>query len=375
MLKRVCVIAPVHLWDDVRVFHKEARTLARAGYRVVVIARAPRPHEFDGIRILPARTVTFSRFLRFLAVPAVFVQALRINADIYHLHNPDTLPIAAGLKMLGRQCIYDTHEDFSRKILARRWLPRPIRPGIARLIAFLESLISRLVDAVIVTQPEVLSRLPRSAVLIGNTPRLDSALFDRVQHLAKTIKNDFSGLRAVYIGSITPERGLFEMVQALETANAAVSIRLWLIGPCSSADLRAAAKLSGWRYVDYIPPQPQEQAFAYVSRADVGLVVLRDVGDHATIDPNKLYEYMAFGLPFIASNFPRWQERLAGVTAGLYVEAGDAQALAQAEIEMARNPVTRQQMGQNGRAFVEEHNWEHESIKLLELYRRILNAA
>jgi glycosyltransferase involved in cell wall biosynthesis len=114
--------------------------------------------------------------------------------------------------------------------------------------------------------------------------------------LAKVIKSDFSGLRAVYVGSFTPERGLFEMVQALEIANAAVSVRLWLIGLGSTADIRAAAKLPGWQYVDYVPPQPQEQAFAYVSRADVGLVVFRDVGDHATIDTNKLYEYMAFGL-------------------------------------------------------------------------------
>jgi glycosyltransferase involved in cell wall biosynthesis len=373
--KTVCVVAPVHNWDDVRVFQKEARTLVQAGYRVTLITRASRPHDFGGIRILPARTVTSSRFLRFLALPAVFIQALRINADVYHLHNPDTLMIAAGLKMLGRKCIYDTHEDFSRRILARTWLPRPIRPIMARAVTLVERISSRYVDACIVTQPEVLSRLSRSTVVIGNPPRLDPALFARVKRLSKSIRKDFSGLRAVYIGSITPERGLFEMVQALEIANAAVPVRLWLIGPCSRADLRAATTLPGWQYVDYIAPQPQEQAFAYLLHADVGLIVLRDVGDHATTDPNKLYEYLAFGLPFIASNFQRWRERLDGVTAGLYVKPGDANALAEAEIEMARDPAKREQMGQRGRAFVQAYNWENESIKLLELYRQVLSAA
>lgn len=371
--KTVCIVAPVHDWDDVRVFHKEARTLAQAGYRVTVITRASRPRNFAGIRILPARTVTSSRFLRFLALPAVFIQTLWVNADVYHLHNPDTLLIAAGLKMLGRKCIYDTHEDFSRRILARPWLPRPIRPVIARAVGLLERISSRLVDACIVTQPEVLSRLSGWVVVIGNPPRMDPALFARVKRSAKSIKDDFSGLRVVYIGSVTPERGLFEMVQALEIANAAVPVRLWLIGHCSVAYLRAAATSPGWQYVDYITPQPQEQAFAYLLRADVGLIVLRDVGDHATTDPNKLYEYMAFGLPFVASNFHRWREKLNGVDAGLYVNSGDAHALAQAIIEMARTPAQRKKMGQKGRVFVQTHTWEHESIKLLDVYRQVLN--
>jgi glycosyltransferase involved in cell wall biosynthesis len=219
-----------------------------------------------------------------------------------------------------------------------------------------------------------MKRLSRPATLIGNAPRLDSQMFERVKRSSKLIKRDFSALRAVYIGRITPEHGLFEMVQALEIANAVVSVRLWLIGPGSSADLRTAATLSGWQYVDYVPPQPQEQAFAYVSCADLGLVLLQDVGDHATTDPNKLYEYMAFSLPFIASNFERWRERLSGVTAGEFVKP-DARELADALIDMARNPAKRKKMGEKGRAFVEAYNWEQESAKLLELYRTVLNVA
>ena len=373
--KTVCVVAPVHAWDDVRVFHKEARTLARAGYRVIVIARASRREIIDGVEVLPARTATSSRFLRFLALPAVFLQAVGVKADVYHLHNPDTLPIALSLKIIGRKFVYDTHEDFSKKILIRSWIPAILRQPAAGLVVLLERFVSSIANGTIVTQDSVLERIHLSAVLIGNPPRLESALLSRVADLAAEICTNFNGLRAVYHGNINAARGLFEMVRALEIANAAVSIRLWLIGSCSSADLRAAAKLPGWRYVDYIPQQPQEQAFAYVARADVGLIVLHNVGDHATTDPNKLYEYMAFGLPFIASNFERWRTRLSGVTAGVFVNPSDVQELAKAEIEMARNPAKRKHMGRRGRAFVEANSWEHESVKLIELYRRVLNAA
>ena len=370
--KTVCVVAPVHAWDDVRVFQKEARTLARAGYRVIVIARAPRREIVDGVEVLPARTARSWRLFRFASLPVVFFQAVTVKADVYHLHNPDTLLIALGLKIFGRKFVYDTHEDFSKK--NRSWMPEILRQPAARFVVLLESFVSSIADATIVTQAGVLGRVHRSAVLIGNPPRIEPALFTRVADLAAEISTDFNGLRAVYLGDINAVRGVLEMIEALAIANEKTAVRLWLIGPGSEADLCAAATLPGWQYVDRIPRLPPEQAFAYVSRADVGLVVFRDVSDHATADPNKLYEYMAFGLPFVASDFKTWRDRLDGVTAGLFVKAGDAREIAGALIELARNPARRTQMGKEGRAFVEAHSWERESIKLCDLYDRVLNA-
>ena len=373
--KTVCVVAPVHVWDDVRVFHKEAKALASAGYRVIVIARAPSRELIDGIEILPARTARSPRLVRFMGLITVFFQAASVKADVYHLHNPDTLPIALGLKIIGRKFVYDTHEDFSKRILIRSWMPAILRRPAARLVVLLERLVSSIADGTIVTQDGVLKRVHQSAMLIGNPPRLEPALLSRVADLAVGISTDFRGLRAVYLGEVDAARGLFEMVNALDIANETTAVRLWLIGPGSESELRAATALPGWRYVDRIPRLPQEEAFAYVSRADVGLVVLRDVGDHATTDPNKLYEYMAFGLPFVASNFQAWRHRLGGLKAGLFVRPGDARETAGALIQLTRNPAKRMQMGKRGRAFVEAHSWERESTKLLDLYDRVLDAA
>ena len=374
--KLICVVAPVHRWDDVRVFHKEARTLASAGgYRVILIARAPRCEIVDGVEIVPARTCTSSRLLRFASLPAVFLQALRVNADAYHLHNPDTLPIAFALKIVGYKIVYDTHEDYAKRILMRSWMPLILRTPAARVVSRLERFVSSIADGTIITQEGLFGRFKESAVLIGNPPRLESALLSRVSSLASDISSEFNGLRAVYLGDINQVRGLFEMVKALEIANQTTEVRLWLVGPGSEVDLRAATAMPGWRYVDRIPRLPPEQAFAYVSRADVGLVALPDVGDHATSDPNKLYEYMAFGVPFIASDFQAWRDRLTGLKAGLFVKPGDARALADALTELANNPAKRTQMGQEGRAFVDGHNWERESTKLIDLYKRVLTEA
>jgi hypothetical protein len=55
-----------------------------------------------------------SRLKRFLKLPYVFYLSLVKNADIYHCHNPDSIPIALMLKAFGKNVVYDTHEDFLR---------------------------------------------------------------------------------------------------------------------------------------------------------------------------------------------------------------------------------------------------------------------
>ena len=319
--KKVCVIAPVHAWDDVRVFHKECRTLANAGYDVCLIARVQSPRTVKGIKIIPAVGSSGGRFKRFLSLPFVGIQALLRKAKIYHLHNPDTIPLAVILRIAGKAVIYDTHEDFSRRILIRPWIQSWLRAPLARIVSNAESFVSKITSASIATQPDVVVRLGRNALLLGNPPRVDDDIYASVAQHAQQIDSQQGWLRAIYIGRIDDSRGLRDNVDAIRIANRETPVRLWLIGPADSGDLDRACKLPGWEYVDYLPAMAQELAFAYLQRSDVGLVVLQDVGGHADIDPNKLYEYMAFGKPFIASAFDAWMDRLSGIDAGWFVPA------------------------------------------------------
>ena len=173
--KTVCVVAPVHIWDDVRVYHKEARTLAHADYRVIVIARAPRREIIDGVEILPARTAISSRFLRLVALP----------------------------RSLSRP----------KKILIRSWIPADLRHLPAHIVVLLKRFVSSIANGTIVTQRGLMGRFDRSTVLIGNPPRLEPALFSRVAELAADLRTDYDGLRAIYLGDINAARGLLASPQ------------------------------------------------------------------------------------------------------------------------------------------------------------------
>lgn len=367
MNKKVAIVAPVHCYNDVRVFQKEATTLASNGYEVILLARSDRLLQENKVTIKPVPKAS-NRLLRFLKLPLVLKMALAEDADIYHLHNPDTLPIAIVLKLFNKCVIYDTHEDFSQRILLRDWIPKIIRPAIAGLVANLESMVARIVDLSIATQLGVQARLGKKALLIENFPIITGNSIEKAHSFALTLPKQREFLRLIYIGSISESRGLSVMLEALAIANQEVSCRLWLIGSGIDKELTEAKNHPAWKFVDYNSLLPQWQAFGYVINSDVGLITILDVGDHAKTSPNKLYEYQVFGIPFIASNFVHWQNYLEGFKAGWFVDPTQPEKIASKIVWFARNRDARLKMGEQGKKFIATCNWELESIKLIEAY-------
>jgi glycosyltransferase involved in cell wall biosynthesis len=369
-MSHVCVVAPVHVWDDVRVYRKQVLSLLNSGYSVSLIAR-----ESEHCSVVDARVTFFpqkkfkSKVKRFSNLVSVFIKALKQNADVYHIHNPDTLPIGLVLKLFGKKVIYDTHEDFSLRILTRKWIPKAIRIPVAFLIAKTESLFCKYVfDGAICTQKQLLSRLGKKAILLGNAPIISDIHPSRQCSKVDLSKN--GEFRLVYIGSITTTRGIIELVDALEQLNRTSSVRLWLIGPCGDDTLDLCSKKTGWTYVDYLPYIEQKSAFEYVAQSDLGIVTILDVGDHSQTDPNKIYEYMACGIPFLATNFPLWQRKFESHKCGWFCSPTVDSLVnhIQSLTDKSRLLVER---GTNGKSYVLGYNWEIEFDKLLSLYRKI----
>lgn len=65
MSAKVCVITTVHASFDICIFHKEAKSLARAGYDVLLSAQHEKAETMDGVKIiaLPKRKGRLGRIL------------------------------------------------------------------------------------------------------------------------------------------------------------------------------------------------------------------------------------------------------------------------------------------------------------------------
>lgn len=360
------MVAPGHRpWGN-RVV-REAKALVAAGYRVSVICRRDESFVDDGIQFLPGPQ-TEGRWARAWSWMAVLRKALRLRGDVYHLHNPATLPVALGLKIAGKKVIYDTHEDFSRRLMMRAWIPRPLRRPACWMVSRAEYALSRMVDATLVTQPGQVDAFGGRAVLVRNAPSLDPGLRERVEMMIPDVCEDRSFCRLLYAGSLTRVRGLQCLLEALGRVNdAGVAARLWLVGPDDDGVLGELKEHPGWGFVDYLGLRSHEEVLARMVCADVGLAVLPDVGDHADARPTKLFEYMSWGLPFVASDFPAWRS-FVGEVGGRWVTPESPTLLADTLLGMLRDPEARQSLSVEGREFVRHFNWEQEQERLLQVY-------
>jgi len=370
---KVVHITTVHPAFDTRIFHKEAKTLARAGYEVVLIAQHDGDEMVDGVKIV-ALPKPRNRFARIFGLTwRAFRLGLRERADVYHFHDPELLPIGALLKIFTRaKVIYDVHEDVPEQILTKQWVPAPLRRPLAVVFNAAEKLLAQAMDAVVVATEGIAEKFARlKPIVIHNYPDLG------MLPNPSTRRGEGKEKVLVYVGGISKIRGAIEMVRALEHLNPAWNVRLDLIGKLEPPELEHELRaLPGYRRVRFLGWMQPEDVYAHLAKADIGLVCLHPEPRFMVAWPVKLFEYMAAGLPVVASNFPLWKEIVEGNRCGITVDPLDPKAIAQAIEYLLTHPEEARQMGENGRRAVEEkYNWGKEAGKLLTLYKELVGSA
>ena len=366
---KVAHLTSVHPRYDTRIFLKECRSLAVVGYAVsLVVADGKGDEVVDNVSILDVG-VSSGRFKRILqTTKRVFEQAKKLDADLYHFHDPELIPVGLKLKKLGKIVIFDSHEDVPKQMLGKPYLNRPALWFIANVFSVYESWACRRFDAIVTATPFI-----REKFLKINPMSVDINNFPMLGELASA-SGDWSGKnkQVCYVGGIAIIRGLREIVQAMELVND--SVRLQLCGKFSESDLeREVKKYSGWANVDELGFLDREGVRATLARSVAGLVTFYPLPNHIDAQPNKMFEYMSAGIPVIASHFPLWREIIEGNDCGICVDPLNPQGIAEAINKLVTDPELAENLGSNGRKAVEKkYNWHNEETKLLNLYQDIL---
>lgn len=366
---RVAMLSSVHPPMDVRIFLKEARTLAAAGYDVTYVVPHDRDEQVDGVRLRAFPRARHRLFRMLASPPRMLREALRVQADVYHFHDPELIPVGLALKMLGKRVVYDAHEDVAKSILGKSYLAGWLRRPLAATVNLLEKGASRAFDLVVVAAGGIQTSFRGHAhtLLIRNYPIQESHA-----SLEPAVRDDGRFVVA-YAGGLTAERGAVEMVEAIARVPARFEPRLVICGKYWPARLEERVRsMPGFERVDYRGWLSPGRVAAELHRADVGLVCFLPEPNHVEAGPNKLFEYMAAGLPVIASAFPAWREIVEGGDCGLCVNPADPDAIAAAMVQLAEQPQRRAEMGRNGRRLVRErYNWGVEGRRLIDAYALI----
>lgn len=366
-------VTTVHWRGDTRIRVKEVASLARSFDAPVALVvqdgKGPEGPE-HGPRIIDSGPRPQGRILRMTVGSWRMWKTLRgLRPTIVHFHDPELIFLGLVMKGSGARVIYDVHEDVPRQILTKDWIPRLLRPLVAGAVEVIETVTCRAFDAIVPATPKIGERFPpRSTVVVQNFPIRDE--------LFTTSSVSYAQRRpsVAYVGDISSARAAFEMVEAMGLLPSDIPCTLELAGGFSPPDLqRELEARPGWGRVRYHGWAKRPEVANILGQVRAGLVLLHPEPNYTEAYPNKMFEYMAAGLPVVASDFPLWREIVSGTGAGLLADPQDPVAIAGAVQWLLEHPEEAEAMGRRGRQAIEQRfNWQREEEKLLALYRRML---
>ena len=358
-------LTSAHRRYDNRIFLKECRSLAAAGHRVtLVVADGGEDETVDGVRIIstPKPQGRLNRFVR--ASWAVVRAAEQISPDAYHLHDPELLPYARRLARGGAKVYFDAHEDLPAQLLSKSYIPSFARKPASLAAQVLERGAARHLTGVFTATPFIRDKFLKQGVAsidINNYPSLDEAV--------SLLPWENKEAACCYVGTISEKRGLLPLIQSLSVSRSCSTLHL--VGTFSGRGLRTeASSLPGWSNVREWGHLNRAEVQQILRRSIAGIVTFLPEPNHVNAQPNKMFEYMAAGIPIVASDFPLWRSIIQGADCGLCVNPSDPEAIAKAIDYLVQNPGEAQRMGMNGRsAILSTYNWDQEKLKLILAYQ------
>lgn len=370
-MSKVCHITTVHTPFDNRIFHKECKSLSENGYDVtLLVAGHDTSSEVDKVKLVNFPK-SKNRFIRMISTSLfqVFNQALKVDADLYHFHDPELIFVGLLLKIKGRKVIYDAHENVSAAILSKYYLkPNALRKLIALTFDLIEKSISKSFDGVITARPDITETFKvRKIETIRNFPIVTNVRMGQCN-----IEINKGKKVIIYVGGMTYIRGIKELVDSFTSLD---DYELWLLGPFSQKELYEDCKNSpGWKNTRYLGKVSVEEVFAYTRMADAGIITFWPEPNHVKTLATKPFEYMACGLPMIMSNFPYWRDFFG--SSSLYVDPKNSDEIAKTIIRLFENEDLMKQMSKLNLELIDkEYSWEAESKKLVSFYQNILQPA
>ena len=368
-MSRLVHLTSAHPRDDIRIFLKECQSLCSNGHEIFLVVADGRGDDFlSRVKIVDVG-LPMGRFDRmFRVTQRVFAKANELDADSYHLHDPELLPIGLKLKRQGKKIVFDAHEDVPKQILGKHYIHHCLRRILCWGYYHFERYACSRLDGVVTATPNI-----RDKFLKINHRSTDINNFPIIGELDSSVTWREKAKEVCYVGNIAEVRGINELVLAMELTRE--DVRLNLVGEFSEEHVETKVRgCKGWDNVHYLGFQDRLGVREVLSRSVAGLVTLHPIPNYLDALPIKMFEYMSAGIPVIASNFDLWQSIIEEAHCGLCVDPLDPLSVAEAINYLVDHPDEARQMGENGRrAVLSRYNWAQEEKKLVNFYEEILS--
>ncbi len=377
---------------------KEARTLIEAGFEVHLLCLSfgnqSLQEQINGIHIsrvflnkqvykkLSALILTFP-FYNWFWKKRIQKFVLKKNIDVLHIHDLPLCGISIDIaQKYNIPLVADMHENYpmlisesrhsntllgkiliSKKkwfVKEKEWLEK-----IKHIIVVADEMKQRL-QAVL---PEI-----KNFAVVPNTIHINDflKLQKRDHERSAKYKDDFIIL---YYGGLGRLRGIETVIEAVSLLKGKITrLRFVIVGTGSVMnELKIKVKNDGLqKSVSFEGWQEQSVLNAYMENADICVLPHIKSVQTDNSSPNKLFIYMLFKKPVIASNCHSIQKIIEEYDCGLIYKSGDSEHLARQIQELYTNSSKAEQLGENGHLAVKTHfNWSKTSQPLIDLYKKI----
>ena len=366
----VCHITTVHQRYDVRILRKECASLAAHGYDVTLLVADDKQNEcINDVKIISINYKAKNHIDRILHTKKLILKkAYELDADIYHFHDPELIPVGIALINKGKKVIYDSHEDTPGDIKDRYWIPKYLRNIISYIFAKYESYAAKRFQAIITVTPFLVNRFKKynkNTVMVTNYPLINNE---------KNEVDEFTIKRQVcFTGMVAPIWSHDIVLKALKGSN----IQYILAGRVVNDYLSELQENDDDKHIKYLGLLAFDKVSNIHKASIAGMAILKplpnDKHHEGTLGNQKIFEYMNSGIPVICSNFKLWKEIITKYNCGICVNYDNPEQIREAILDLANNPAKACQMGRNGKsAILNTYNWKTQEKVLINLYETLV---
>jgi len=354
--------------------------LAQAGHSVFLICPWNIRENIDskGVNIIPFPR-TSNRLFRLFKTPLAILKILSphfVNrVDLIHFHDIDMLPWMTILSLF-KPVIYDVHENYPEEMLTREWIPNQFRKFLyhaVRSFQYLCSLIIRNIVLVAESQVKHFDLKKIKLFYLRNYASLS---------LLADVKQDYMQRpdTIIFTGSAYEANGIFLLLEIAQRVHKGYPNVKFLMADRFDSPLRKSifveqinkAGLNG--VLELFPNFLPHELMFILNQATIAIAPNLRIPQQEMLAPTKLFEYMAAGLPIVASDLPYASKLFSGREMGILAQPEDPDSFVKAIGKLLSDRTMAWNMGQQGiNIYRENYSWESQIPSLISYYARVLD--
>ncbi len=369
---RIGILSSNHKVNDDRIFYKEALSFKKITEDITLIIPHSRSEVINGINVIAIKGKT-SSFTRFKTIFQLIGKSFKFQFDIIICHEPDSLLVGWVYKLVHKcNLIYDSHELYS-KYFPQHFKYKLVKKTIELTIRLFEKIVCRKVNTIITVSDSIKNYFNslgfNNVVVIYNVPKIE--IFEQKE--LKTDKKE-DELWICHEGNINFNRGLKQLLEIINIMKKEIKVKLNIIGEIEEREkkwfnqylrenvLNEIVNVTGW--LDY------KKVGNYIKQNDIGIILFQPIPNNIVGLPNKLFNYMAFGLPIVVPNFPDMKTIISEYKCGITVNPTNQEEVAKKILSLFSDKSLLSQMQLNSKnAFEKVFNWGNMEYKLFELIK------